>query len=345
MIILTVEILLWVILALLVICFALILYLIIRRKVQERRKRAAKEYIEKTEGLWEAFLLEGGDFNEEQVPKNKSEIMAVEYIFLSYIQNMYNEEVSRKIGEFSNKYLLNYYEKELKGKNWGRRINALYKLIDFRLVELVPYIEGLSHKQKSKEEQFLLLKIYSIFNKDKFDQIILSNKYSFSEIEYKQIFSLLDESILLQLTNRLDEMQLNAQYALIDTVGYIGNIEFVQILEKLLDSKNSEIRIRSLKGIEKMGLVKNLELFLPFVTSPVWEERLMVAKVFLHVPLKFTLEHLMILLKDSNRQVRQQAASTFSNFPEAESVLNNDSLSPVLEDSLNVVQEMITRRL
>ncbi|TSI11468.1 HEAT repeat domain-containing protein [Lysinibacillus sp. BW-2-10] len=344
MISITVEILLWIIMVLLLVCFVCIVYIMMQRGRVDQQDRRAKRYLEKTKTLWESYLLEDGFFSVVLIPRGKSEIVAVESLFLSYIHNMYNEEVEEKVREFSKKYLIKHYEKELKDKNWGKRMNALYKIIDFHLVELVLIYESLNREMKTKEEQFVLLKIYSVFDKEKFFTIIFSNKYTFSEIEYKQIFSLLDEDILLQLIEQIEELHLNAQYALIDTVSFKGNIEIIKMLENLLTSSDSEIRIRSLKGIDKMGLVKNFELYIPFVTSPLWEERLMVAKVFLHVPLKFTYAYLMDLLEDTNWRVQTQAANTISEFPDGVQVLNEFILTSVKEDAVKIAEEMLTKR-
>lgn len=315
-----------------------------RGRVDQQNKRA-KRYLEKTKTLWESYLLEDGFFSVVLIPRGKSEIVAVETLFLSYIHNMYNEEVDEKVRDFAKTYLIQHYEKELKDKNWGKRMNALYKVIDFHLVELVPFYENLNREMKTKEEQFVLLKIYSVFDKEKFFNIIFSNESTFSEIEYKQIFSLLDEDVLLQLIEQIDGLHLNAQYALIDTVSFKGNVEIIKMLENLLASPDSEIRIRSLKGIDKMGLVKNLDLYIPFVTSPLWEERYMVAKVFLHVPLKFTHDYLMELLEDSNWRVQSQAADTIAEFPDGMQLLNEFILTSVKEEAVIIAEEMLTKRL
>lgn len=346
MILITVKFLLVFILILLAICAGLIFYLVIKRRQQEKSRKAAEHYKEKTKEFWQAYLLEDGVLHQAQTPMNKSKIQAIESIFLSYVQNISNEEMKLKIRDFSRQYLLDYYKQEAASKNWGRRMNALSKVIDFQLVELVPFYEQMGNKPKSREEQFLLLKIYSIFENEKFFSNIFSKESVYSEMEYKQIFSSLDESILLELVRKMGDLPTSAQYALVDTVAIKGNTEIAVLLESFFDSPDPELRIRSLKGIEKLGFIKNLELYFAFVTSALWEERLMVAKVFVHVPLKYTQRHLKLLMLDSNYLVRQQALKTIMAFPEGAKMVNKEMVVLVENESANAMasESMLTKR-
>ncbi|RKJ24381.1 HEAT repeat domain-containing protein, partial [Butyricicoccus sp. 1XD8-22] len=51
-----------------------------------------------------------------------------------------------------------------------------------------------------------------------------------------------------------------------------------------------------------------LDRYIPFVSSDIWEERLMAAKLLQNVPLKGSLSYLEKLLEDESWLVRTQAA-------------------------------------
>ncbi|MFK5709659.1 response regulator [Lysinibacillus boronitolerans] len=80
--------------------------------------------------------------------------------------------------------------------------------------------------------------------------------------------------------------------------------------KKLLHHDTPEINIRALKGLYEIGIIDEMDSFVPFVTSEMWEARLMVAKIFKHVPLTYTYSYLEQLLQDENWWVRSQAAKT-----------------------------------
>lgn len=96
-------------------------------------------------------------------------------------------------------------------------------------------------------------------------------------------------------------------------MGLKRDIEYLPHLEVQLKQEDVEIRIRSLRAIYEIGVIINPETYLPFVKSPIWEERLMIAKLFQLLPLSYTLPHLQILLEDESWWVRSQAARTMMN--------------------------------
>lgn len=308
MIELSIQMLLYVIAALLVFCCVVIIYLIFQERRDSQKKREKEDYAQKTKTLWQEYILEDIPFEYQQIPKNKSEIAEVENILLSYLKNISNPDIHLKIRSFAQRYLKEHYKTELTSRKWSQRMNAMYRIADFQIKELVDICE-VSMKQKGSLEAFQLLKLYSILEKENFTQELLVSDHSFSESEYKKLFSYLKVELLEQLIGKLEDLPESAQYALIDTIAIKGSMAVVESLEKVLANDNAEIRIRTLKGLERIGVIQHIETYIPFVSSSIWEERLMVAKLFKHVPLAYTSEYLEILLLDSNWWVRSQAAS------------------------------------
>lgn len=314
MIELSIQFLLTVIVVLFMICGVLIMYLIFQGRREAREKREKENYTQDTKIYWQEYFLEDRPLENKLIPKNKSEVAAIENILLSYLKNISNPNIHLKIHSFAQIYLKAYYEKELNSKRWSRRMNAMYRIADFQIKDLISTCEVLG-EQKYSVETFQLLKIYSILEKESFTRELLASNVTFSESEYKKLFSYLEVAMLEQLIIKIEDLQKSAQYALIDIISVKGSMDVIESLEKLLGNDNDEIRIRILKGLDRMGVIRQLDTFIPFVNSPIWEERLMVAKVFKHVPLTYTADYLEILLQDSNWWVRSQAASTMIEDP------------------------------
>ncbi len=299
-----------VIAVLLFFCGVLIVYLMRKRRNEVIKNRQMDRYIKRSEALWYHYLLEDGPFIKKLVPKRKSEIAAVEKILLSYLKNISNEMVQLKIHSFAKSFLQVHYQKELSSKSWSRRVNAMYRTADFRLEELVRVCEQREKHMKSSEERFQLLRLKSIFWPDNFLQLIQSSNVVVSESQYKQLFMYLDEEMLVSMLEQIHSLQESAQYALIETFSIRNNMKIVEKLERLVADEKAEIRIRALKTLEKIGILTQLDPYIPFVYSTLWEERLMAAKILGHVPLRYTYDYLEALLQDENWWVRVQAANS-----------------------------------
>ncbi len=345
MIELSIQLLLYIIAILLVFCGVAMIYLIYQRGYEERKKHEIEKYIQKTKIIWQEYFLEDDQFTVTLIPKNKNQILAVEHIFLSYLRNISNPIIQQKIYNFVQMYLKDYYQNELKSKNGSKKMNAMYRIADFHIKELISTCE-VSIKHKHSIEVFQLLKIYSILEKEKFIHEILLCNYSFSESGYKKLFSYLDVEMLQRFMGKMENLQQAAQYALIDTIAAKGSMDVIEGLEELLlASEDTEIRIRTLRGLERIGVIRDLETYIPFVNSSIWEERLMVAKLFKYAPLTYTSGHLEKLLQDSNWWVRSQAASTIIEDPRGYQRLKKFIETTNDQYAIDMANEVLEKRM
>jgi hypothetical protein len=344
MIELSIQLFLYIIAILLGFCGVAMIYLIYQRRNEERKNQEMEKYIQNTKILWQGYFLGDDQLTVTLIPKNKHQILAVEHIFLSYLRNISNPIIQQKIYTFAQMYLKEYYQNELKSRNWSRKMNAMYRIADFHIQELIGTCE-VSIKHKHSIEVFQLLKIYSILEKEKFIQEILLCNYSFSESEYKKLFSYLEVEMLQRFMEKMENLQQAAQYALIDTIAAKGSMAVIEGLEELLVSEDTEIRIRTLRGLERIGVIRSLETYIPFVNSSIWEEKLMVAKLFKYVPLTYTAEHLEKLLQDSNWWVRSQAANTIIEDPRGYQRLKEFIATTNDQYAIDMANEVLEKRM
>lgn len=289
------------------------LYLIFKRIREVKVNGKIESYVHDYEGDWHRFLIDGIPFTKYLIPRSREEIMGIEEIFATYLKNLSNESIQDKISEFSNRYLKDYYSVLLHSKSWSKRMNAMFRIEDFRISSLQKDCEKLGRKRISREEYFQLLKIYSLFNKKLFLQHMLVSTVPLSEYEYKKLLLNLTPELIDNLTDKIGDLPKTCRYSLIETMGLKRDIEYLPHLEVQLKQEDVEIRLRSLRAIYEIGVIINPETYLPFVKSPIWEERLMIAKLFQLLPLSYTLPHLQILLEDESWWVRSQAARTMMN--------------------------------
>jgi len=316
------------------------IYLSIRRGIEVVHLQKKELYITETQTLWYRYLRDEISFTRKLNPKDKFEIQGLEEIFLVYVKHLSNESIQNKISQFANHHLKQHYQKKLKSRKWTSRMNAMYRIIDFYMDSLVNDCKVLKARKLSPEEQFLLLKIYSIFDPKEFIKEFLSLTVAFSEFEYKKLLAGVSHKILEELLIRFDELPLNVQCSIIDILGIKRNAGYLSFLEWRLQSENKEIRIRSLKAIYEVGIISDFNKYQPFIDSPIWEERLMMAKLLGVLPLSDSSLHLEKLLTDQSWWVRSQAAITIGKYKDGEKLLkqvileNTDSFAADMANSV-----------
>lgn len=312
MIQLSVDVVLMVILIMVIILCLFTVYIMFQRQREVRLDRRRDAYLKAYSQQWYDYLLNDKNFSVTLIPRGKPEVNAIEILFLSYLKNLSNVNIMKKIKGFSNLYLLEYYKKDLTSPRWSIRMNALYRIFDFQIVEAIDTCNSLEIKKISKEEYFQLLKIHSLFHPTIFMEKIRQLKFDYSESEFRRLFVLLEEDVFIRFFDDFDHFPARVQFAVIDTAAVKRNMDYIKRLEKLLQHEIDEVRIRALKGLNEIGVIKDLTIYLPFVASDIWEERLMVAKIFKYIPLSFSYSYLEKLLQDDNWWIRSEAAKTIA---------------------------------
>ncbi|WP_203248567.1 HEAT repeat domain-containing protein [Sporosarcina beigongshangi] len=298
-------------------------YLIFERTREVSGVRKKEVYIREKQMLWYRYFRDAEKFHASLIPTNKFEIQAVEELFLSYLNNLFTPAILKKIELFSNQYLKQHFSGLLRSRKWSERINAMERIIDFRMDSLLEVCEKMDEKKLSHEEYFQLLKIYAVFKEEQFVNKLLNLPVLFSEYEYKKLLISVDEDILNDLMNRMEELSDTCQYVIIDILGIKRNMDNLSFLESRLGHSNDEIRIRSLKAIYELGVIIEPEKYVHFNVSPIWEERLMHARLLGNLPISYSLPYLEALLKDDSWWVRSQAAKTIGKDKQGAEILQS----------------------
>lgn len=291
-------------------------YLAFKRRKDNRFNRKIERYILKHEQLWYRYLLYGesieGALKFRHFDAHTRE--AIDKIFISYITTINNPEVREQISHFAALNMQNFYKKMLESKEWADRLNVLRRTILFDLQFLIPSIEEkLKHNDiEEVEEYILVLQVMAKYNPNLFLAHLYRPRLPMSEYDYKVILAHIDEPYIKNFIRDFDDLPIRLQLSLLDYLSLhtTMDLEYLYFYEKLLNSIYTELRIRALKAINAFGMVANLSLYHPFLTSPEWEERLMLAKVLRLVEGDEAVKMLQLLLCDTRFLVRKQAAQT-----------------------------------
>lgn len=317
-------------------------YLIRKRIKEVARQSKKKNYVLKKQADWHQYLVNNSYFSHTLIPKKEYEIQGVEEIFLAYVHNFNDSSVQEKIKHFCNEYLSTRYQYLLKSKSLSNRLIALYRIADFRINSLLEDCKKLESHNLTNEERFQILRIYALFDSNIFIEKLLASK-GLSDYELKKLLLNSDDWIIEELIKQHSNLDLNKQYSLIDTIGLKRNIDFLPYLESLLDHEDVELRIRCLKAIYEIGIVKDINRYIPFVHSPNWEERLMAGKLFMYAPLTLTRPYIEKLLHDHSWWVRNQAAKTIRNAKGGKEILENIILIDNDRYAVDIAKEVLNK--
>jgi hypothetical protein len=303
----------------LIVIGSLLSYLIVMRVRQVRREQHIKDYINKYQDTWYRYLVLGEDVGRLHDSRVMDSYIkeAVDRILKTYISSINNPDVLERISHFCSLNFKKHYRSMLYHRNWGVRMNGLYRTLDFRLSFLLPDIEHLLKKKRytSEEEYLVILRILSMYNRNLFLAHFYHPSYSFKEFQYKTLLSHMDESYIEEFIYSFSSLPPYLKIALLDYLSFNPkmDISYLKFYESLLSNTESEIQIHALKAIGHFGMITSIRYYQGFINSPHWEERLMLAKLLIHVEEKDAKPLLEKLLQDKSWWVRKQAAITLNS--------------------------------
>ncbi|MCM3088523.1 hypothetical protein M3557_11390 [Bhargavaea ginsengi] len=269
----------WAVVAMLSLLAVLTIYLFAARWVEDRKQEAAVAYVERNRIKWYRVLRGLEEADASLVPENEAERMAVEEIFRSYMKNLSDPEINGRIRGFAETYLAYFYKRKLRSRDWSTRMNALYRIEDFKISNLLEDLRKLDRKKLSAEETFQLLMIELQFEPDLFLERTERHLGKLTEYEARQLFFLMPDHLFEQAENRFPDLEPVLRYALIEVLGMRQDLAKLPFLEGLLDSRDNETRIRALRAIDALGIRTPDRILKMAINSTVWEERFLAGKM------------------------------------------------------------------
>lgn len=290
----------------------LFFYLVYKRRSEQRFNHQVNTYIKQHENEWYNHLVKGEPIG--KMGENFTVKVAIDKIFVTYITTINNKEVRERISKYASLKLQGYYQNQLKSSDLSIRLNVLQRTLLFELDFMVLQIERKLKKNEiqSVEEYILALRMMAKYNSNLFLAHLYKPRMKFNEYDYKVILAQVDVTYITHIKQNFEQLPIHLRLALLEYLSFNSNvdIEYLTFYEELLSSVYKEIRIRALKSIAVFGMLTDIKKYEQFVHSNDWEERLMVAKI-----LRFAYEnqahpYLQVLIKDSQWQVRKQAAQS-----------------------------------
>ncbi|GKU81623.1 HEAT repeat domain-containing protein [Niallia sp. NCCP-28] len=302
--------------------FMLLIYLVIRKYRENNREKKIQKHMEQLEPKV-FFYIQNPDSSfliRVNTPLKKA---ALEMLLSRYAGMLEGEKERQALKNLALAYLKDFYQERLYSRNWSIRMNTLYFIEDFYLIELQEDVIALiqSNYKKSKEEKGQILRILASFQYKSIKKWMYASG-SFSEIDYRNIIIRLEEDIFYSFVESFQELGENLKLALLDVISIKKDLEYLPFLEEIFWKSSGELRLRALKAIASIGIVQNIDSYLQLAESEQWQERMMLAKLLGSKRNNSYLPLLKRLMNDSTWWVRSQSAESISRYKNGQSVLN-----------------------
>ncbi|HWI48071.1 MAG TPA: hypothetical protein VNU45_07620 [Rummeliibacillus sp.] len=281
-------------------------YLIYNLLLQSQKDKKVQINITELLPICYHYFIEGRPSETLENIQNPHQIKAIEIILTKYIHLLSDQDIMNRIQQYAEKFLSEHYKKGLKSRRWGIRINALYKIQDFKIQSLAPNVLELlnSSKKISQKEYFEMYKVISLFMPEQLTRQLKNSTHRISNTELYKVLAFLKEVAIKEIMQDFESLTQMQKTAVIDTIGSKSFLEYTEFLHKAIKDENIEIRLHAMKAIEKMGFVHPIEMYESFFYADDWRERMLFAKLLKYFPLDEIIDYLKVLITDHSWWVR-----------------------------------------
>ncbi|MBT2653708.1 HEAT repeat domain-containing protein [Bacillus sp. ISL-18] len=308
-------------LSLLVLLVILLGYLTIRKTVEIRKRKKVERYREVYNPLISSNLIEGV-ISRKLTPESILQQKAIEQLLSRYTKVIEGAEEKARLAKLASMYLSNYYQKQLQSHKWSTRMNTLYHIEDFNMVDLTDdVLRLLNRKRLSQQEIIYILRILALFQCNQLFDLLTTKYQDLTEFDYRHILIPLEQKKFDQYVLHFHHAGMPLQKAIIDVIASKREVSYNHFLEKIFSSYSGEIRLRALKALAEIGYVKDSAPYLELLYSDKWKERLVAAKLIGSLKEGKAIPRLIELLHDRTWWVRSQAGEAISQFTQGKAIL------------------------
>ena len=312
----------------------LLAYLVVRKLLENSRRQQISDLKENI--AQDVFLfLQNRSHELSFTADSNMEKVALEELLTKYSDILEGDQERQSLRILAAANLTDYYQKNLNARKWSTRMNTLYHIESFYLLELKEDLIRLTENRtkQSKEEKIQIYRILASFQYTDIFMLINHQEY-LAEKDYRSILTRLESNIFDDMIERFDECVEELKLAILDVLGVKKDLAHIHFLEGVFHNYEGELRLRSLKAISNIGIVPNIDNYLPLCQSSVWQERMMAARLLGFIKQETALNLLKELLHDQSWFVRSQAA---------ESIMKYKAGTKVLEDVLQNSKDAFAR--
>ncbi|MEH7107667.1 HEAT repeat domain-containing protein [Bacillus sp. JJ1764] len=292
----------------------LLLYLIIRKMIVNRKRAKINELKEKYNPVLFNVLTNGGNFR-VLTPNTHFQIIAIQELLSKYSKVTEGKEEKEQLANIAEYYLSDYFRKQLKSRRWSIRMNMLHQIEDLYMVSFLKDISiFINKKRQTHDETIQALRILASFNDPGLLELLTTKFPTLSEYEYRNILIRANSQQFDQFVLHFNRSSDQLKRAILEVISIKKEKRYIVFLEDIFSKYDGEIKLRALKAIANIGYVQYVDPFLELLYSPKWQERMVSAKLIGQIQEEKGIPRLLELLQDPSWWVRSQAGQAISRF-------------------------------
>jgi HEAT repeat protein len=243
-------------------------------------------------------------------------------LLLEFSHVLQDEDVHKRLNTLASLHLSDWLKKKLKSGSWSSRMNALYVIEDLKLFHLLEEVKKIQKKRNlTKDEAAQILKILAVSNDSDFLPALANSRMNYSDFTVLSILKNCSADQIFACCRVYSDLPASIKYNLITLLGDLQLFEQRCLIERLLQSGDSEEKLRALKAVSDMSLPVQPDLLASFLHSPNWLERMMVLKVIGSLRAEIYQDDAKKLLGDKEYSVRLEAARALLSFKNGKQLL------------------------
>lgn len=299
----------------------LLVYLMVRKAIDIKKRREIEVYKDHARPLIFMMLTEES-YSRELTVETVIHQKAIEELLSKFVKILEGEQEKQRLTGLATLYLTDYYQKRLKSNRWSYRMNALYHIEDFNMSVLLPEIVKLTKKTRVTHEELVhVLRILASFQYLKINDLLTTRFFYLSEYEYRNILIRLEQDKFDRFVLKFHKSNHSLQKAILDVISIKKDLNYLSFTENIFSIYSGEVKLRALKALAEIGYVKQIEPYLELLYSPIWQERMMTAKLVGAIKEDKGIRRLIELLHDQTWWVRFQAGQAICQFPNGKDIL------------------------
>ncbi|MGD7023234.1 HEAT repeat domain-containing protein [Rossellomorea vietnamensis] len=308
----------------LVLLFLMLGYLLIRKKLEQRKMADLRIMKERIRPLLFQELLRGEEEELKQITKDAVFTSAVEDTLKNLGASLDSSSFHRTIRDTADKYLSESLTARLSSRRWADRVNALVSIKDFQIYSFMPLLWKIYEKTRaSEEEKTLILQIAAGADDPKLLDVLAVSSPNGSTFFYKQIIRRVSPETLNLIIAKFNDLSPSFRVAVLSYIGEKRDLSLLTFTESCLDSEDHEVRVNAVKAIRSIGFITKPQALYPYSKSESWVEQMSFAQAAGEIAHPGYKEMLFELLSSSNWWVRYYAGEALSKFKDGKLLLKD----------------------
>ncbi|WLR49494.1 HEAT repeat domain-containing protein [Halobacillus litoralis] len=314
----------WTVIFLLIVQLCLLGGLVISKIHSLKDERLISIYIDKYEEPFFQYLERESDECPELPSDIRYRVRLVERLLNRFVDQRRGQIEYTRVRDTAQTYLSHAYRLYLKNGSWSQRVNTLYYIEDFDMIDLKIDVWGYFNQLTVMDEEYRqAVRVLAAFQDERIIRLLLDKETPQRLV--KQVLRRFKDDLFQQMVTVLENepgrVPSQVHLAVVSYCGEKGSLDYLPFVERMLQFPSKEIRLKALRSLMELKACTDYQQLDKFYESEVWEERMYAAKIAGRLKLESAQDALLKLAGDSHWWVRYAACEAMKNLPDGARLL------------------------